>query len=624
MFESLLIANRGEIASRIIRTARALGIRTIAVHSDVDADMPFVREADEAVMIGPAPARECYLAGARILEAARATRAAAIHPGYGFLSENAEFAEAIQKAGLVWVGAPPAAIRAMGLKDAAKRLMQEAGVPIIPGYMGDDQSAERLQNEANKIGYPVLIKAVAGGGGKGMRRVDEAGTFTDALVSCRREAAASFGDDRVLIEKYISGPRHIEVQVFGDSHGNVVHLFERDCSLQRRHQKVIEEAPAPGMDQATRQAICSAAVKAARAVDYMGAGTIEFISDASEGLRADRIWFMEMNTRLQVEHPVTEAITGLDLVEWQLRVASGEPLPKRQDELVISGWAMEGRLYAENPASGFLPSIGRLDRLRLPNDIRVDSGVEEGGEITAHYDPMIAKLIVHAPGRTEAAAKLAKACGEIEVWPVRTNAGFLARAASHADFIAGRVDTGFIERHGAQLIPSLVPDVVVQQAAARALISKQTNDPWTALTGFRIAAPLHADVIVQIAGVPYMIAIDPAGESTGTSATMADGERVLFVEGQAWPFGLPRADRSGGGAASDGMILSPMPGRVIAVEVALGDKVKKGQRLVVIEAMKMEQGLVAPFDGIITDLKASVDAQVSEGALLARVEKGES
>ncbi len=624
MIESLLIANRGEIARRITRTARALGIRTIAVHSDVDADMPFVREADEAVMIGPAPARESYLASARILEAAKTTGAAAIHPGYGFLSENAEFAEAVQKAGLIWVGAPPAAIRAMGLKDAAKFLMQKAGVPITPGYMGDDQSNERLQKEAGKIGYPVLIKAVVGGGGKGMRRVEEAGTFADALASCRREAKASFGDDRVLLEKYINSPRHIEVQVFGDSHGNVVHLFERDCSLQRRHQKVIEEAPAPGMDQATRQAICSAAVKAAKAVSYVGAGTIEFIADASEGLRADRVWFMEMNTRIQVEHPVTEAITGQDLVEWQLRVASCEPLPKRQYELTISGWAMEARLYAENPATGFLPSIGRLDRLRLPNGVRVDSGVEEGGEITAHYDPLIAKLIVHASDRTEAAAKLARTCGQIEVWPVRTNAGFLARTAAHADFIGGRVDTGFIERHGAQLIPGIEPDATVVQTAARALVSDQTNDPWVALTGFRIAAPLHADVAVQIAGITHMVAIDPMAESTGTHAIMADGERVLFMEGQAWPFGSPCADRSGVGPASDRMILSPMPGRVIAVEVALGDKVKKGQRLVVIEAMKMEQGLVSPFDGIIAELKATVDAQVSEGALLARVEKGES
>ena len=624
MLESLLIANRGEIARRIMRTARALGIRTIAVHSDVDSAMPFVCEADEAVMIGPAPARESYLAGTKILEAARKTGAAAIHPGYGFLSENAEFAEAVEKAGLVWVGAPPAAIRAMGLKDAAKLLMQEAGVPVTPGYMGNDQSAERLRNEAGKIGYPVLIKAVAGGGGKGLRKVDEAGVFADALTSCRREAAASFGDDRVLLEKYINNPRHIEVQVFGDTRGNVVHLFERDCSLQRRHQKVIEEAPAPGMDQATRQAICSAAVKAARAVNYVGAGTVEFIADASEGLRADRIWFMEMNTRLQVEHPATEAITGQDLVEWQLRVASGEPLPKRQDELAISGWAMEARLYAENPASGFLPSIGRLERLRLPDDIRVDSGVEEGGEITTHYDPLIAKLIVHASGRTEAAAKLAGACARIEVWPVKTNAGFLARAAAHADFVAGRIDTGFIERHSAQLIPGISPDASVLQSAARALVSNQTNDPWTALTGFRVAAPLNTDVTVQIAGITHMVAIDPTVEATGTHATMADGTRVLFMEGQAWPFGLPRADRSAGGAASDGMILSPMPGRVIAVEVTLGDKVKKGQRLVVIEAMKMEQGLVAPFDGVLKELKATVDAQVSEGALLARVEKGES
>jgi 3-methylcrotonyl-CoA carboxylase alpha subunit len=624
MIDSLLIANRGEIARRIIRTARALGIRTIAVHSDVDADMPFVREADEAVMIGPAPARESYLASAKILEAAKLTRAAAIHPGYGFLSENAEFAEAVQKAGLDWVGAPPAAIRAMGLKDAAKRLMQEAGVPITPGYMGNDQSVERLQWEAGQIGYPVLIKAIAGGGGKGMRRVDDAGAFADALVSCRREATASFGDDRVLIEKYINNPRHIEVQVFGDSHGNVVHLFERDCSLQRRHQKVIEEAPAPGMDEVTRQAICSAAVKAAKAVNYVGAGTIEFIADTSAGLRADRIWFMEMNTRLQVEHPVTEAITGQDLVEWQLRVASGELLPKLQHELAISGWAMEARLYAENPATGFLPSIGKLERLRLPNDIRIDSGVEEGGEITAHYDPMIAKLIVHAPERSDAAAKLSKACGQIEVWPVRTNAAFLARTASHPDFIAGRLDTGFIERHAAQLIPETEPYVLVLQAAARALVSNQTDDPWTALAGFRIAAPLYADVIVQIAGANYVVAVDLTAPPTGTLASMADGERLLFLDGQAWPFGPPRADRSEGGAASDGMILSPMPGRVIAVDVALGDKVKKGQRLAVIEAMKMEQALVAPFDGVITELRALADAQVSEGTLLARVEKGDS
>jgi 3-methylcrotonyl-CoA carboxylase alpha subunit len=623
MIESLLIANRGEIARRIIRTARALGIRTIAVHSDVDADMQFVHEADEAVMIGPALASESYLNSAKILEAARLTGAAAIHPGYGFLSENAEFAEAVQAVGLVWVGAPPAAIRAMGLKDAAKRLMQQADVPVTPGYMGDDQSADRLQSEADKIGYPILIKAIAGGGGKGMRKVDEARTFADALISCRRESTAAFGNDRVLLEKYINAPRHIEVQIFGDSHGNVVHLFERDCSLQRRHQKVIEEAPAPGMDEATRQALCAVAVKAARAVNYVGAGTIEFIADASQGLRADRIWFMEMNTRLQVEHPVTEAITGHDLVEWQLRIASGEPLPKRQDELTISGWAMEARLYAENPATGFLPSIGKLDHLRFPTEIRIDSGVEEGGEITSHYDPMIAKLIVHAHSRTAAAAKLAKACGQIEVWPVKTNAGFLTRAASHADFVAGHIDTGFIERHGTQLIPNIEPDLAVQQTAARALLPDQTNDPWAALIGFRIAAPPQCDVAVQIGDVTYVIAIDPTAKTVGALATTDDGERVLFAEGQAWSFAPQRADRIiGGGATSDGVLLSPMPGRVIAVEVALGDKVVKGQRLVVIEAMKMEQELIAPFDGKIIELKAIADTQIVEGVLLVRVEKG--
>jgi len=361
MIEALLIANRGEIACRIVRTARRLGIRTVAVYSDADAKAMHVREADQAVHIGPSPARESYLVGEKIIAAAKESGAEAIHPGYGFLSENADFAQAVIDAGLIWVGPKPASIRAMGLKDAAKKLMDAAGVPTTPGYLGEDQDPARLEAEAGKIGYPVLIKAVAGGGGKGMRRVDAPEDFADALQSCKREAASSFGDDRVLIEKYILRPRHIEVQIFGDAHGNVVHLFERDCSLQRRHQKVIEEAPAPGMDPGTRAAVCAAAVKAAEAVDYVGAGTIEFIADASEGLRADRIWFMEMNTRLQVEHPVTEAITGQDLVEWQLLVASGEPLPRRQDELSIDGWAMEARLYAEDPRTGFLPSIGRLD-----------------------------------------------------------------------------------------------------------------------------------------------------------------------------------------------------------------------------------------------------------------------
>ncbi len=616
MIESLLIANRGEIARRIIRTARRLGVRTIAVHSDVDAAMPFVREADEAVCIGTAAASDSYLRQDRLLEAARATGAAAIHPGYGFLSENAEFAEAVVATGLVWVGAPPAAIRAMGLKDAAKEWMIAAGVPVTPGYLGADQSPERLQAEADAIGYPVLIKAVAGGGGKGMRKVDAAADFVEMLASCQREAAASFGNRQVLIEKYILSPRHIEVQVFGDTHGQAVHLFERDCSLQRRHQKVIEEAPAPGMDAATRAAVCDAAVKAARAVDYVGAGTIEFIADGSEGLRADRIWFMEMNTRLQVEHPVTEAITGQDLVEWQLRVASGEPLPRTQDELSINGWAMEARLYAENPSTGFLPSTGPLDRLRFPDGVRIDSGVEEGGAVTPYYDPMIAKLIVHGTSRREAAAKLAAAARGTQVWPVRTNAAFLARAAAHPDFVAGRVDTGFIERHADALIPPAEPSPAVLAAAAAAILPVATGDPWTSLRGFRANAAPSSQVEVEVAGKPYLVTDAP-----GRNAVVADG--VLFLDGEAWPFGPRRADHVAGGGEGDGAILSPMPGRVIAVLVSAGQAVSKGERMLVLEAMKMEQALLAPFDGVVAELKVSEGAQVPEGTLLVRIDKGE-
>jgi 3-methylcrotonyl-CoA carboxylase alpha subunit len=428
MFAKLLIANRGEIACRVIRTARAMGVRTVAVFSDADRGALHVRQADEAVHIGPSPAAESYLRGDRIIAAALETGAEAVHPGYGFLSENADFAQAVIDAGLVWVGPRPASIRAMGLKDRAKALMQAAGVPVTPGYLGEDQSVERLAAEAEAIGWPVLIKAVAGGGGKGMRRVEAPGEFAEALESCRREAQASFGNDQVLLEKWITSPRHIEVQVFGDTHGNMVHLFERDCSLQRRHQKVIEEAPAPGMDEGTREAICGAAVRAAQAVGYVGAGTIEFIADASEGLRADRIFFMEMNTRLQVEHPVTEEITGVDLVEWQLRVASGEALPLRQDELRIDGHAIEARLYAEDPERGFLPSTGSLERFFLPDAVRptryrtepygpegalthagearIETGVEQGSAISPFYDPMIAKVICHAQTRSEAALGL--------------------------------------------------------------------------------------------------------------------------------------------------------------------------------------------------------------------------
>ena len=433
MFKSVLVANRGEIARRVFATARRMGLETIAVYSEADADAAHVADADRAVPIGPAAARESYLVPEKIIAAARASGAEAIHPGYGFLSENADFADAVVAAGLVWIGPPSSAIRAMGLKDAAKALMQKAGVPVTPGYLGEDQAEASLAKEAARIGFPVLIKAVAGGGGKGMRRVDDAGGFEAALGAARREAKAAFGDDRVLLETYVTRPRHIEVQVFGDAHGNVVHLYERDCSLQRRHQKVIEEAPAPGMDAATRKAVTDAAVKAAKAVNYVGAGTVEFIADASQGLRPDRhLVHARMNTRLQVEHPVTEMVTGLDLVEWQLRVAAGEPLPLKQKDIGLTGHAVEARLYAESPANGFLPSTGVLEHFQLPPTVRADAGVEEGGEVTPFYDPMIAKLIAHGETREAALAELAEACDAVEVWPVKTNAGFLARCLENA------------------------------------------------------------------------------------------------------------------------------------------------------------------------------------------------
>ena len=627
MITSLLIANRGEIARRIIRTARRMGVRTVAVYSEADARAPHVLEADEAVLIGPAPARESYLVAEKILAAAKQTGAEAIHPGYGFLSENAAFAQAVKDAGLIWVGPPPSAINAMGLKDAAKSLMIAAGVPCTPGYLGDDQSEARLETAAAAIGYPVLIKAVAGGGGKGMRKVDAAADFQAALASCRREAAASFGDDKVLIEKYVTRPRHIEVQVFGDSHRNVVHLFERDCSLQRRHQKVIEEAPAPGMDAATRAAVCDAAVKAAKAVNYEGAGTIEFIADASEGLRADRIWFMEMNTRLQVEHPVTEMITGQDLVEWQLRVASGEPLPLKQDQIEMNGWAMEARLYAESPVTGFLPSTGPLTHFRLPDDVRVDSAVEEGGEVTPHYDPMIAKLIVHAATREEAAEALADACGSVEVWPVKTNAGFLTRCASHPDFVAGDVDTGFIERRLEALIGGRAPSGVIAGIAATALVELRSRDegptPWSPLddaSGFRLnGAPLRR-MILDHGGSTLEAELLDVDLHPEDLLVVDDDEVVVFEAGEAFSFRAPKAHAGGPGGESDGSVLSPMPGKIVSVSVKAGDTVTKGQTLLVLEAMKMEHALAAPFDGMVAELTAVAGGQVSEGVVLVKLE----
>jgi 3-methylcrotonyl-CoA carboxylase alpha subunit len=620
MLKSLLIANRGEIACRIIRTARKLGVRTVAVYSDADAKALHVRMADEAVHIGPSPARESYLVGDKIIAAAKETKAQAIHPGYGFLSENADFAEAVIKAGLIWVGPKPDSIRAMGLKDAAKKLMADAGVPVTPGYLGEDQDPKRLKKEADAIGYPVLIKAVAGGGGKGMRRVDKGADFQDALESCKREAASSFGDDRVLIEKYILSPRHIEVQVFGDSHGNVVHLFERDCSLQRRHQKVIEEAPAPGMDEATREAVCGAAVRAAKAVNYEGAGTIEFIADASKGLRADRIWFMEMNTRLQVEHPVTEEITGQDLVEWQLRVASGEKLPKKQGELSINGWAIEARLYAEDPVKGFLPSVGRLEHFDLGEEGRIETGVEEGDAISPFYDPMIAKLVAWGEDRADAIGELASILDEVEVWPVKTNAGFLFNALLDEDFGSARIDTGFIERKLDELVPDPEPDEAIWRGAAAVATAESEEDSLGDLAGFRLNAPPNAGVALGRAGDFRRVALDDDQPMAAVSGFRDEERVVVFYEGQSYAF--DRSSRgSVGAAAGDGAILAPMPGKVTSVEVKRGEKVAKGQRLLTLEAMKMEHGLTAPFDGVVAELNAKAGAQVQVDAVLAKIEK---
>jgi 3-methylcrotonyl-CoA carboxylase alpha subunit len=625
--KSLLIANRGEIACRVIRTARKLGIRTVAVYSDADAKALHVRMADEAVHIGPSPARESYLVGDKIIAAAKQTGAEAIHPGYGFLSENADFAQAVLDAGLIWVGPKPDSIRAMGLKDAAKKLMIAAGVPVTPGYLGEHQDPARLKSEADAIGYPVLIKAVAGGGGKGMRRVDDAGQFDDALDSARREARSSFGDDRVLIEKYILSPRHIEVQVFGDSHGNVVHLFERDCSLQRRHQKVIEEAPAPGMDDATREAVCGAAVRAAQAVNYEGAGTIEFIADASDGLKADRIWFMEMNTRLQVEHPVTEEITGEDLVEWQLRVASGEPLPKRQDELSINGHAIEARLYAEDPAKGFLPSVGKLEHFQLPEtglenmalggQARVETGVEEGDSISPFYDPMIAKIVAWSGVRPHAIEDLARYLAETEVWPVRTNARFLVNALMQPEFGREEIDTGFIERHSNTLLPKIDPEPSVERAAAAiAILAAEDDAPHATISGFRLNADPRLSVTLNGRAVDVSDDRDIADASGFT-----DGERVVvFDAGQSFDFGLTSRGSGTSHGTHDGDIEAPMPGKVTAVEVSHGEKVVKGQRLLTLEAMKMEHALTAPFDGTVAELSACAGAQVTEGQLLVRIE----
>ena len=657
MLTCVLIANRGEIAARVIRTARRLGLRTVAVYSEADRTALHVREADEAHLIGPAPAAQSYLRGDVILAVAQAAGADCIHPGYGFLSENAEFAEACAAAGIVFIGPRPAAIRAMGLKDAAKALMQKAGVPVVRGYHGANQDGKFLKEKAYEIGYPVLIKAVAGGGGKGMRRVDAHADFEEALSGAQREGQASFGNGHVLIEKYIASPRHIEIQVFGDAHGNVVHLFERDCSLQRRHQKVIEEAPAPGMSPDMRAAMGQAAVEAARAVDYQGAGTVEFIVDGASGLRADGFFFMEMNTRLQVEHPVTEAITGLDLVEWQFRIAAGEKLPLAQADLRINGHAVEARLYAEDPENGFLPSTGTLAELTFPSGegIRVDAGCARHDIISPHYDPMIAKIIAHGADRTQALERLQAALRRTIVAGPRCNVAFLAALCGAAEFRAGRFDTGFIGRNLEALgaVPQKTDASVIATAAARLWLQGQRllpmasgdglahRSPWSATDCFQLGAIRKTDVWLLVNGEKVATSITcqadelavtfgAAGDTASVHCFPADLDRfyrqiegVLTIRGAHYLRDGRQTDvvlfdpldiNAETEASGDGIVVSPMHGRLVMVLVGAGEAVARGQKLAVIEAMKMEHALLAPFAGTVAEVLAGVGAQVAQGA----------
>ncbi|WP_281983149.1 biotin carboxylase N-terminal domain-containing protein [Thalassorhabdomicrobium marinisediminis] len=633
MISKLLIANRGEIACRIIDSARARGIATVAVYSDADAQARHVRLADQAVHIGGAAPSDSYLRGDRIIDAARATAAEAIHPGYGFLSENPDFVEAVEQAGLIFVGPSAQAIRAMGLKDRAKALMVKAGVPVVPGYHGADQDDARLRAEADKIGYPVLIKAVAGGGGKGMRLADGPQEFDEALASARAEAQAAFGNSDVLIEKFITAPRHIEVQIFGDG-TDALHLFERDCSLQRRHQKVIEEAPAPGMTPEVRAAMGAAAVKAAKAIGYSGAGTVEFIVDGSGPLRSDGFWFMEMNTRLQVEHPVTEAITGVDLVDWQLRVASGAPLPATQEELSIHGHAFEARLYAEDAANGFLPAIGTLSHLAFPPSVRADTGVAAGDSITPHYDPMIAKLIAQGPNRAAALKALRDGLAATEVAGTTTNIGFLSALAADPDFAQGGVDTGLIARKLETL--TAAPDPRLQDMAQAALMLSGLGDRQDPHSGFTLHTPLRWRV--EVGGQAVTLTprgpdevICTVGEITVTAQRLGgvwrfDGQaarpcrihgRAITLFGAA-PLTLKMADpldRASTQAAGDA-VLSPMPGLLRDVAVAVGDTVAEGDRLAVLEAMKMEHVLRAPRDGTVAQIAHGAGDQVQAGVVL--------
>jgi 3-methylcrotonyl-CoA carboxylase alpha subunit len=648
MFNSVLIANRGEIACRVARTARRLGLRTIAVYSEADAQALHVRQCDEAYPIGPAPASESYLVAARIIEVARQSGAQCIHPGYGFLSENPEFAESCAQAGIVFVGPPPSAIRAMGLKDRAKALMQKAGVPVVPGYHGERQEAGFLKEKAYETGYPVLIKAVAGGGGKGMRRVDRHADFEAALESAQREATSSFGEARVLIEKYIAAPRHIEMQVFADNHGNAVHLNERDCSLQRRHQKVIEEAPAPGMSAELRAAMGSAAVQAAQAVGYAGAGTVEFIADGSKGLHPGGYWFMEMNTRLQVEHPVTEAVTGLDLVEWQFRIAAGEKLPLNQQEVPLQGHAVEARIYAEDPARGFLPSTGMLVALRFPDGVRVDTGVEQGSAISPYYDPMIAKMVAHAPTRDAALQKLAGAIDNTVAAGPRTNLALLSALCRAPDFRSGNFDTGFIDRNPA-LVGSAEADRAAAAFGAAKLLAQDMGrivlamnrdadvplSPWDTTDGFQLSGPRIVTLPILIDGEPAEAAVSygpdgvkiaVAGEQAAVDATAIETD-AIYVLRHGRQTVVRRVDAGSGDldhGDGDGQIRAPMHGKVLALLVAEGDRVEKGQRVAIVEAMKMEHALTARRAGRVTDIVVAVGSQVAEGARLMNVEPGDS
>jgi 3-methylcrotonyl-CoA carboxylase alpha subunit len=663
MFTKVLIANRGEIACRVIKTCRRLGVRTVAVYSEADAGARHVRLADEAAFIGPAPARESYLRIDAILAAVKESGAQAIHPGYGFLSENEEFALACEREAIVFIGPPVEAIRAMGSKSAAKQLMERASVPLVPGYHGDKQDLQFLRKQAEGIGYPVLIKASAGGGGKGMRIVEADTDFPGALASCKREAALSFGDDRVLVEKYVVRPRHIEIQVFADKHGNVVHLFERDCSVQRRHQKVLEEAPAPGMTTDRRTAMGRAACDAARAVGYIGAGTVEFIAPPD-----GKFYFMEMNTRLQVEHPVTEMISGQDLVEWQLRVASGERLPLSQEQLSIRGHALEARIYAEDPAKGFLPSTGRLVHLVPPREslhVRVDTGVEEGDEITPHYDPMIAKLIVWDEDRARVCARILQALAQYRVVGVANNVEFLSRLVACPAFASADLDTSLIERERDFLFPeeTRVPNEVFalaalaellhqwQQARSSAAADVDPHSPWHARDGWRLnsdftrplkfrAGDREKAICVTYDGRSYLLEIDgittPArgalgrngalraelgGRRLSAAVVVAGEKRHVFLDGRSYL--LSAVDplyHPGEGGGTDGGLTAPMPGKIIALLAEPGSRVEKGMPLLILEAMKMEHTIVSPVAGTLKSFPHAVGDLVSEGVELVEFE----